>query len=280
MATLRRIDKCMFGKGWVESFSSADEVVQTCGRRPLQTKKGFHTDHQTERNKHFTGVRDYQEACELMRTGYEPSVEKLKAGVKASLQGQGKRISFFNDVVGFAPIVPLAIMGVPASMSNSYMKPIKAKVVDVYYDMTVAARIDKEDLQEAGIKLLSAILALEGEGYRFNLYAIQTYSDGDSFDMICTKIKNSNTPLDIRKISFPLTHPGYFRCIGFDWYSRMPEATYRGGYGCALSYNFDEKQLAEGFKQIFGKNAVVFSAAKMIDEGSEHIKNVLTNKQD
>ena len=214
-----------------------------------------------------------------MRTGFEPSVEKLKVGIKSSLQGSGKRISFFNDVVGFSPIVPMAIMGLPNSMQNSYMKPIKAKVVDVYYDMTVAAYVKKEDLQKAGIKLLSAILQLEGEGYKFNLYAIQTYSNSNDFDMICTKIKSSNTPLDLRKISFPLTHPAYFRVIGFDWYTRMPESKYRGGYGCALSYHHDEKKVAEGFKQIFGRNAVVFSAAKMIDQDSEHIKNVLTNKQ-
>lgn len=277
MTTLREIKGCEFGNGWVESFDCADEVIRACKNRPLRREAGFDTDEQKAHRKNFTGVESWDEACELLRTGYQPSVEKLKTGVKANLSGQGKRISFFNDVVGFQPIVPLALQGVPCSMQNSYMKPIKTKVLDVYYDMTVTWEIDKEDLQAAGEKLLGAILELEMQGYKFNLYAIQTYSDGGSFDMLCTKVKSSNTPLDLRKISFPLTHPGYFRSIGFDWYSRMPKSKYRSGYGYPLSSDYSEERLKKGFQQIFGKNAVAFAAAKIIKKDAEHIKGVLTN---
>ena len=275
MALLREIKKCVFGHGWVECFESADDVVRTCANRLLRRDAGFDTDERKKRNKDFTGVASYEEACELLKTGYAPSVEKLEGGVKSGLSGQGKRISFHNDVVGFQPIVPLAIMNVPNAMQNCYMKPIKAKVLDVYYDMTVNCNISTEQLQNAGIMLMSAILELEMQGYRFNLYAIQTYSDDNSFDMLCTKIKNSNTPLDLRKISFPLTHPGYFRSIGFDWYTRMPKSKHRWGYGRALSYNHDEKKTAQGFREIFGKNVVVFSASRMLNDNKDHVKNVL-----
>ena len=277
MTTLREIKNCVFGNGWVESFDCADEVIRVCKNRPLRREAGFDTDEQKKHHRSFTGVESWEEACEFLKTGYQPSVEKFKTGVKASLAGQGKRISFFNDVVGFQPIVPLALQGVPCSMQNSYMKPIKAKVLDVYYDMTVNCGIDKKDLQAAGEKLLGAILGLEMQGYKFNLYAIQTYCDSRSFDMLCTKVKASNTPLDLRKISFPLTHPGYFRCIGFDWYSRMPKSKYRGGYGYPLSSEYNEERLKKGFQQIFGKNAVAFAAAKIIETDAEHIKGVLTN---
>lgn len=273
---LREIKNCVFGHGWVETFENADEVVTACKNRPLNRAAGFSTDEQKNRNPDFTGVKNWAEACELIKTGYQPAVEKLKTGIKANLAGQGKRISFFNDIVGYAPIVPLALQGVPNSMQNSYMKPIKAKVLDVYYDMTVGCFVKKDDLQKAGEKLLGAIMELEMQGYKFNLYAIQTYSDSKSFDMLCTKIKNSNTPLDLRKISFPLTHPGYFRAIGFDWYSRMPKAKYRYAYGKALSYEHNEAELRKGFQEIFGKNVVVFAAANIIKTDMEHIKNTLT----
>lgn len=277
MTTLREIKSCVFGKGNVEMFDCADEVVKASKSRPLRRDAGFTTDEQKKHDKSFTGVESLDEACELLKTGYQPAVDRLKTGIKANLSGQGKRISFFNDVVGFQPIVPLALQGVPNSMQNSYMKPIKAKVLDVYYDMTVNCNIKKEDLQKAGEKLLGAILELEMQGYKFNLYAIQSYSDESSFDILCTKIKSSNTPLDLRKISFPLTHPGYFRSIGFDWYSRMPKSKYRWGYGRGLAYNHNEQKVVKGFKEIFGKNAVVFCAQKMLDKDSQHIKDVLTN---
>lgn len=273
---LREIKSCAFGHGWVEIFDNADAVVTACKNRPLNRAAGFSKDEQKKQDKSFTGVESWAEACEMLKTGYQPAVEKLKTGIKANLAGQGKRINFFNDIVGFAPIVSLALQGVPNSMQNSYMKPIKAKVLDVYYDMAVSWNVRKEDLQKAGEKLLGAIMELEMQGYKFNLYAIQTYADAKSFDMLCTKVKNSNTPLDLRKISFPLTHPGYFRAIGFDWYSRMPKAKYRHAYGDALSYDHNETELQKGFQEIFGKNVVVFAAANIIKEDSEYIKNTLT----
>ena len=276
MSRLFEVKKAIFGHGWIECFDSADEVVRTCKSRQLNTAAGFTKDEQKHKDPDFTGVKSWYEACELMRSGYQPSVDKLKTGIKANVTGQAKRVSFFNDVVGFSPIVPLALQGVPTSMCNSRMTPIKAKVIDVYYDMTVSCYVKKEDLQKAGELLLGAILDLEMQGYKFNLFAIQSYSEKGNFDMLCTKIKSSNTPLDLRKISFPLTHPGYFRSIGFDWYSRMPKAKKRCGYGHGLAYDYDDKKLTEGFREIFGKNVVAFSAERILKKNTEYLKNVLT----
>lgn len=261
----------------VEIFDSANEVVEVSARRQ-RTSTYFHDmSNPKEINKEWTGVKSLGEACEMMRTGYQPTVDKMKMNIKANISGQGKRISFFNDVVGYAPIVPLALQGVPTSMQNSYMKPIKAKVLNIYYDMTANYKVSKEAIIEAGQKLLAAVMELEMQGYKFNLYAIQSYSDRSDCDMLCTKIKSSNTPLDLKRISFPLTHTAYFRVIGFDWYSKTPKGRYRGGYGRGLGYEFSEKQMQEGFKELFGQNCVVFSCAKVLKVGTEHFKNVITN---
>ena len=259
----------------VEVFDSANEVVEVSSRRKI-TDSCFDDMATKKIDKDWTGVASLDEALELMRTGYQPTVDKMKTGIKANVQGQGKRISFFNDVVGYSPIVPLALLGVPNSMQNSYMKPIKAKVIDVYYDMTAACGTSKEDIIKAGQELLAAIMELEMQGYKFNLYAIQTYYGSNSADMLCTKIKSSNTPLDLKRISFPLTHTAYFRVIGFDWYSKTPKGKYRSAYGRALGYGFNEEQMQKGFREIFGSNCIVFSCAKILQKNSEHFKTVIT----
>ena len=261
----------------VEVFDSANEVVEVSARR-TRTSNGFHDmSNPSEVNKKWTGVGSLDEALGLMRSGYQPTVDKLKTGIKANVQGQGKRISFFNDVVGYAPIVPLALLSVPTSMQNSYMKPIKAKVLNIYYDMTASCGTGKEEIIEAGQKLLAAIMELEMQGYKFNLYAIQTYFEcGEGCDMLCTKIKSSNTPLDLKRISFPLTHPAYFRVIGFDWYSKTPHGKYRMAYGQAIGYNFGESDMQKGFKELFGENCTVFSCAKVLNKDVEHFKDVIT----
>ena len=257
----------------VEFYDSAYQVVEDCKKRNI-TNSSF-DNMRTERiRKDWHGVSSYDEALKLMETGYQPTVDKLKASVKANLSGQAKRISFHNDVVGYAPIVPLAIMGVPQSMMNSCMKPVKAKVIDVYYDMSASCGMEAKQFIEAGSKLLAAVMELEMQGYRMNIYATQNYYD-DSSDMLCVKVKSANQPLDLKRISFPLTHPAFFRVIGFDWYSKVPGGKYRFGYGRPVSRDFSEERLQKGFKEMFGDNAVAFSCAKIIETDIEHIKEVM-----
>lgn len=263
----------------IEIFNSANEVADVNSRRKVTYHLFDDMSDPSNIDKSWTGVNSLEEAIGLLRTGYQPTVDRMKTGIKANLQGQSKRISFFNDVVGFAPIVPLALQGVPASMQNNYMKPIKAKVLDVYYDITCSSSTSKEKIIEAGQNLLAAIMELEMQGYRFNLYAIQSYSNGESCDMLCTKIKSSNTPLDLKRISFPLVHTAYFRVIGFDWYSKTPKGEYRLCYGHGLGYDFTEEKMQSGFSEIFGKNCVVFSCARHLDIDSEHFKNIISNKE-
>lgn len=256
----------------VEFYDSAYQVVEDCKVRKI-TSREFHDmrHHDIDR---WHGVNSYNDALKLMETGYQPTVDKLKASIKANLSGQSKRISFHNDVVGYAPIVPLAIMGVPQSMMNSYMKPVKAKVIDVYYDMTAGCGMEANQFIDAGSKLLAAVMELEMQGYRMNIYATQNYYRDDA-DMLCVKVKSANQPLDLKRISFPLTHPAFFRVIGFDWYSKVPGGKYRCGYGHSVAYDFDDAALQKGFKEMFGDNAVAFSCAKIIKTDIEHIKEVM-----
>lgn len=256
----------------VEFYDSAYQVVEDCKIRKI-TSRSFHDMRHYDIDR-WHGVNSYDDALKLMETGYQPTVDKLKASIKANLSGQAKRISFHNDVVGYAPIVPLAIMGVPQSMMNSYMKPVKAKVIDVYYDMTASCGMEAKQFIDAGSKLLAAIMELEMQGYRMNIYATQNYYSDDA-DMLCVKVKSANQPLDLKRISFPLTHPAFFRVIGFDWYSKVPGGKYRGGYGHSVAYDFDEDALQKGFKEMFGDNAVAFSCAKIIKTDIEHIKEVM-----
>lgn len=259
----------------IERYESAQEVVAHCQSRPI-TDSSF-DDKSKESFGSWEGVESYDEALDLLKNGYQPTVDQLQGAVKANKLADGKRISFMNDIQGFAPIVPLALKGVPQSMINMTMKPIKCKVIDVYYDMTTNCGTGSETIIENGQKLLGAIIALEKQGYKFNLYAVQTYSGEKDADMLIVKVKSSNTPIDLKRISFPLTHTAFFRVIGFDWYSKTPHGKYRSGYGRALRYRFSTKELADFATQVLGKNALFLSGRAIQDNSEEHIKEVLTN---
>lgn len=268
----------------IECFSSAQEVADVSNTRTITDSlfDDLHNDRNIGKGCSGAGVRTFADAQNLLRTGYQPTVDRMKTGIKANVQGQGKRISFKNDVVGYQPIVPLAIQGVPNCMVNSYMKPIKNKVLNIYYDMTCSAGTTSDEIIEAGQKVLAAIMELEMQGYKFNLYAVQTYFDGrrsgGSCYTLCTKIKSANTPMDLKRISFPLTHTAYFRVIGWDWYSRCPKAKYISCYGHALGYDYSADEISKAFEQIMKEKCVYFSAAKIRKEDTESIKEVLQSR--
>ncbi len=267
--------KSLNRKFHIEEFDSAMEVAETCKDRKI-TDKSFNDAEKVNYGSWY-GVNSYSEALDYMRNGYQPTVEKLRSAFKISKSGQGTRFSFQNQIQGFAPVVPLALKNVPNCMVNMSMKPIKAKVVNVYYDMTASCGVSSDSIIEAGQKLLAAVVELERQGYRFNLYAAQTYSDSSSCDMLVVRVKRDSQPLDLKRVSFPLTHTGFFRCIGFDWYSKVPGGKYRGGYGRGISYEIDGERLDAVSKELFGKNALYLSAARIIGEDEKHIREVLTN---
>lgn len=264
----------------VESFDSAMEVYSTCLGRQVTNS---HFDDMKSRNYkerggwYGDGIDSYDDAVNFLKTGYQPSVDVLKSKIKINRAGEAKRFAFENHVAGFAPIVPLALKGVPNSMINMTIRPIKTKVVDVYYDMTCSCGTKSSEILENGKILLSAIMELEMQGYRFNLYAMQSYSDGTSADIMTVKIKDASQPMDLKRMSYPLTHTAFFRVIGFDWYSKMPEGKYRDGYGHAMAYEFAGKELDEAARKLLGNNVIYLSGTRIKHEGEEHIKGVLTN---
>lgn len=270
------IDKKAGGiKFHIEKFASAMEVVDVARARTITDGRFY--DVSTNGNWEWRGCDSWEGALDMMRNGYQPTVEKLRGLLKISAKGTGKRITFQNNIVGYAPVVPLALKGVPNNMIDSRMRPIKCKVLDVYYDMTVPASVDSDDIIKNGQKLLGAILELEAQGYAFNLYAMQPYSDDKSSDMMVVKVKSSSQPIDLKRISFPLTHTAFFRAIGFDWYSKFPGAKYRSAYGTALCNHKSTKEMNRIIKELFGQNAIYLACGKIGNEDMRHIKEVLEN---
>ena len=225
------------------------------------------------------------EALEFLRTGYEPIVDRLEKEYQLSnkLYSECKRIIFQNNICGYAPVVPLAMKGIPNSMVNMTMKPIKVKVVDIYYDMTCPSYNTPKEIMRVGKNILATVLDLERQGYRFNLFATQLYSNNKDADCLIIKLKDARQPLDLRRMSFPLCHSAFFRLVGFDWYGKNPKSKYRVNYGRNLTSEFvdDKNGLNSVVKAVYGDTAVYLPAKSLIDKDKDdqkaYLKGVLTN---
>ena len=255
----------------VEQYLSVNDIAEDCAKRSVVISSYDMKNESYDSN--FHGVHDYAEALELMRFGYQPTVDDISEKMKTSKHHAEKRIGFDNNIYGFAPVVPLALMGIPNSMVNVTIKPIKFKVIDLYYDCGAVCCYSSNQMIEAGAKMLSTILNLEQQGYRFNLYIAASFCDRDGVDILLTKVKDSDKPLDLKRISFSLAHSAYFRVIGFDWQSKSPVARYLGwGRGKSLTQQFHNDDLSQAiYTKMFGKNAVYCSSESIIDDGMDHI---------
>lgn len=262
----------------IESYLSADELVHDCATRKA---RGFYQDMRNESYSSWNGVDSYDEALDLLKNGYQPTVDMMKKSLKFNRQGVSKRIAFENNVHGFAPIVPLAMKGVPNSMINMTMKPIKCKVIDVYYDLDALGSVKPETIIECGQKLLQVIIELEKQGYKFNLYAMQSYTGNNDADILTVKIKSSNQPFDLKRMSFPLTHPAFLRVIGFDWQGKCPFTKDRGyGRGSNFKVNVSSKENRDKIiKSVCGDNAVYIPMTDIKDsikyDDDKYIKEAL-----
>lgn len=261
----------------IESYASIDEMVRDCKTRKVLISEYGGLEKKKHLDKSWTGVSTYAEALELLRVGYQPTVEKLKVAYKGGAMGVQKRIKFQNEIQGFAPVVPLALKNVPECMINMTMKSIKCKVIDVYYDTGVSSYVTPEEVIKAGQKLLGTIISLEKQGYRFNLYSVNSFAGSSDADILCVKIKSSDKPIDLKRISFPLTHPAFCRVIAFDWQAKSPIAKDRGyGRGKPLRCCVEREVRKEFSHQAFSDNAVYLECSEIIDENEEYIKEVLT----
>lgn len=267
-----------------EEYSSVYRMANDLKEREI-TDSGFDDiSEKCSSSDDWYGSTTYTEALEMLKKGYDPSAKKLKETLKLSLKRMtmnGKRVRFEESVEGFQPIVPLAIMNIPTSMLDVKIKNIKERVISIYYDNGYSSLVSSDDIIKFGQSLFEVIIKLESSGYRINLYVTDGYcdyiNDTRDIDLLVVKIKSSNQILDIKKMSFPMTHTAFFRILGFDWYSKTPNGKYKMAYGCSLTQccrraDFNKKEKKEFIEKIFGKNAVYISGESILDKTSDKEK--------
>lgn len=218
-----------------EHFKSIHEMLSVIESRP--NNKVMENKHDSKDNgKDFTGTRSYNEAIDLFRNGYTEILPQIKTGVAANLKRTDARPrrTIENNVVGYAPNVPNAIMGLPNSMILTRSVPQKTKTVSLVYDITENAYTGTETFIKSGIAVLGVINTLELSGYRVNLkIAFYVAEKGNDRAFGTVNVKDYREHLDLQKLCFPLAHPSMFRRFGFKWCETVSglKAPWDYGYG-------------------------------------------------
>ena len=237
----------------IEHFSSLYELASiNRSRSPNSVFRGEKLSSEDNDND-FTGTSSYDEAENLMRCGYKEPIEKFQRCVNVALRSMpSKRITIHNDIVGFAPCVPNAIIGAPNSMISSSMKSHNSKIIDIVYDADAPGCVEKSVFIDSGAAVLSLINYLEHNGFRCSLRLIFCNAEAGEQSIFTTvNLKQHRQPLDLLKMTFPFCHPSMLRRMGFKWTETNPDITdtgFRRSYGRAWTHSTPFKKVAHQLK--------------------------------
>ena len=193
----------------------------------------------------WTKTESFEEAVELFKSGWSDMatklVQKLKV-IEAKTEPHMKPRSQL-DVCGYQAIVPLYIQGVPNSMLNKKMVPVKQKVITINKSLDYNGGTSSDEIIDESIKAMQIVKKLEAQGFRCNLNIALGTSAGWGKDekqfIIKVRIKSANEKMNISKLAFPLVHPSMLRRLFFRFIEVYPKVTksFTSGYGSpAKSY--------------------------------------------
>ena len=135
-----------------EEFNSIRKMLGVIERRPNNTV--MRNEHSSDRDDYgFTHTHSYNEARGLLLNGWDGCLNEIKTALKAiQAGGTADRRKVTTGVVGYAPHVPNAILGVPNSMIMTEQKPKKQKVISILFDSTENAGTEANELAKADIE--------------------------------------------------------------------------------------------------------------------------------
>ena len=255
-----------------EQYETLTEFAKSLSREPNNVFRGRKLESE-ENGKDFTGTESWAEAMNLFNNGWTDKVEEIKKDMVQFEKAVERDVSYQKNrpqtsIVGFAPHVPNAILGLPNSMIHTERTQMKAKVVRLVYNMCVNCGWSEKDIMKAGLTVLKIAYSMELKGYRVRIDAnpfLARSGKEETCALVC--IKDWRQPIDIKKIAFPLAHPSMFRRLGFRWLETVPELTdrsYISGYGRSLESDGDELLRREG---VLGDKDYFISVTKAKEAG-------------
>lgn len=240
-----------------DKFASVLEFHQAISTRPNNGAKGL-SDHSTSQDSGWAGM-PYQDAENSMVTGLPEVTKQIKRELAQFTNTLGSRkasytINYFN---GYAPNVARAIQGHPMSMRKKVRHQIPAKTITLFYSPAVNCSYSSDDVNNAGLTTLKLVNLLESNGYKVKLVVIpflgesQDNKKSDTKRYTCCGItlKDFSQPLDLLKLSFPVTSVAMFRRLGFKWLETIPGLDGDwNGYGRPLA-NDGKSHAMDGLKR-------------------------------
>lgn len=229
-----------YGKktSYIREFDSLNEFESYITNTPLNETFRWQKLSSTDGSYGFTQTHSYEEATKLFKDGWSSMAQditkKLKVIQNQVVDAHVQKVLY--DVVGFQASVPRYLQGIPTSMVNKKLVPVKQRVITLDKDISYNCGITTAQIIEASVQTLQLIKKIEAQGIRVNLNLVWGVTAGDTKEVAKIRLKSANERLNISKLAFPLVHPSMLRRLCFRYLEVAPTVTksYTFGYGCPM----------------------------------------------
>ncbi len=227
-------------KAYIKRFSSLEEFYRYINETPTNDvfKNVTLSSQRIENNGSWSGTKDFNEACDLFKNGWDKKTLELKQKLDLE-EHKEPQMTYKNitSVQGYHPIVPLYLMGVPNNMVTKKMIPMKKKVISIDKTIAYSSDVSSTRIIEEAVKAVRIINRLERQNYRVNLNLVCLTNKYDVTIGFKIRLKSANESMNISKLTFPLIHPSMLRRLFLRFVEVYPHATkgFIQGYGRPLS---------------------------------------------
>ena len=255
---MRTIEKKWSGdvKLYHEAYASYKEFYETLMARQGRAYEKLETI-MSNHDAKWVGVRSVDEAKNLLLNGWEKPLEELKVQVDRELRTleNKKKARAYNDVCGYMPIIPNALMCLPNAMINTRVDKVASRVLRFCIAIDRVWSVSTDEIIRKMSKTLAQIASLERSGkYRCRIEVFFVafggkYNNGNKYSTSCSVlVKSENQLFDTKRLCYPIINPSMLRLLMFGWNESLPLAhsDYTvGGYGASF------ERWDEGSKKAF-----------------------------
>lgn len=189
------------------------------------------------------------------RVGEYADIERYKC-VLDDIVCEDKVASASVDVVGSRPIISRVLAGNPYNMYNRSTKRSVQLNCNILIDMSVSSGVSNGTIKEIGKKVLATIERLELEGHSLGIIAGCSGSIESFSDLMAVRIKEIGEPLELTKISYPLSNPSFLRRFNFYWHTLYKEIEYMPNLGHPITCDFSQDMLSNEISKAIGEKTL------------------------
>ena len=229
---MRTIEKKWSGdvKLYHEAYDNYMEFYETLMKRQSNAHKTLEYI-MNNHSSSFVGVSSVDEAKNLFLNGWERPLEQLKVEVDKELHTlENKRsVKMFNNVCGYMPIIPNALMRLPNAMIDAKVSKVKSKIVRFVICLSRAGCNTESEIIRKMSKQLAYIAMLERGGkYRCRIEVAYQgfgglYDNGRKYSVSCSVlVKSENQLFDTKRLCYPIINPSMQRLLMWGWCDSLP----------------------------------------------------------